>query len=732
MSRKIVVILLAACVVLQLFGCGQKQETTGGEEATQDIPEKGRYVEKEIIIPEEIVSKNIVQIEKKGDKLCLYVKQENEDNIKIICYLYQDGSFEKYTPAWLEALSFSKDQMDDYSPIKVIENVTEKSYLFCVLREGDDNIAHLFCSEDGVSTKEITPADWLEEDPQYHFYMVPSDVGVLQDGTIIANYNHIIKSYSADSYEVINEMQLQNEYGEKLIIKDNLFYLVVLNNDYQFSGIQVYDKDMKLLNTVVPTDFACSDCCMDILSDGSFVLAAKPGLYKVNTEGIWEKLVEGIYTSFALENKWCIDFAAMDIGIYYGLFESDENKLLMEYKYDPNISNLPETTLTVYSIYDNALLNQAAASFTKSNPGVMVKIEVGISRNNLENPDISTILQSVNAKLMNNEGSDIMLLDGMDRDALIEKNVLAEINDVIMPMIEDGTLLPNIMNNYVTDSGAIYSVPLKFSMNLIMGSKVNVSSVGTIQDLAYMATQHEESLMGPRTINDLTCELVPYMVTDIVKGNKLDQEALKQNLEYLKMIADNCGIVADYGDNERAYNYMELASKTSVAFYETEGLLYSIYGMGVVQYVKGSFTSFENAYSPIGEIAINKATENMNVAKEFVKYALSYDIQEVDSYDGFSVNVKALESQLKQPAYGFETDIEVGDGQYDMLRVLDVEEENRKKMLELCKVVNKPIVNDPQILKVITEVLPMYLDGTNTIEDTIIQIEKSLNMYLAE
>lgn len=730
MSKKLMVILLAASMVVQLFGCGQQKEAS----KEQAEPEKGRYVEKDISLPEEIDSKDIIQIGKREDSLCIYVKEQKEDEIKIVSYLYKNGNFEVHTPAWLEDLSFSKDVLCNYIPIKVIENVAGKSYLFCAFMEGEDSIGHLFCSQDGVVAEDVTPGDWLVPVTIYNFYQVPEDVDVLEDGTVVAFYGYNVRTYSPDSYEMIGEVSLQSQYMNLKVYK-NEFYLVAMNNNFAFTGIEVYDKECKLVNNISPDEISASNCFFDILSDGSFVLAAKPGLYKTAADNKWEKQVDGIYTTFAMEDKWCIDFTAFDSRIYYALFgTAGENRLLMRYEYDPNYSNLPETVLTVYSIYDNPAINQAAAAFTKKNPGVLVKVEVAISDNNLENPDLKTVLQTVNTKLMNNEGSDIMLLDGMDKDSLIETKVLADMSDIIKPMIEDGTLLPNILNNYVTANGEVYTVPLKFSLNLIVGSKVDAGQADTIKSLAEMAAKHEDSLMGVRTISDLTGQLVPYMVPDIIKGNELNKEALKDNLEYLKTIAINCGIVNDYGEAYRAKNVWELASEISLAFQETRGFVDAIFPMGIMAFVNGTCSAFENAYKPIGEIAINRETENMDVAKEFVKYALSYDIQDTDSYDGFSVNTKALENQITidRTGWGFETDIAIGDGQYAILKADAISPENLQKLLDFCKKVDKPVVNDQEILKVITEEFPKYLDGTSTIEDTIVRIEKGLNMYLAE
>lgn len=53
---------------------------------------------------------------------------------------------------------------------KVVENTGGKSYLLAIKMETQNIVAHLYCTGgDGMAVEDITPADWLEEDPEWHF-----------------------------------------------------------------------------------------------------------------------------------------------------------------------------------------------------------------------------------------------------------------------------------------------------------------------------------------------------------------------------------------------------------------------------------------------------------------------------------------------------------------------------------------------------------------------------------
>lgn len=734
MLKKGIAALLTFIMIVSCAGCGEKKE------AVNENTQKGRYVEREIELPEGIAQENVFQIEKKGDKLCLYVKEEKDGSMGIASYRYEDGGYERDTSAWLESLSFDMEETGGIGSGKIIENVNGKSYLYCTYLTGENTMGHLYRSEDGIQAEEITPTDWLVEHPEYHFFECPQDVGILEDDTIVASFYSQAKIYSGADRSLLQSITYSEEYSESIYADKNTYYL--LSQDYNsygmsFKGIDVYKQGAdSVQETYLCEKEIGAGNHMDILSDGSFVVCGQNGLFKLDSaSGEWSILVEGIYTSMSDNSMWCVDLTALDNGTCYALFAKEEGeKVLMEYVYDPDMPTMPETVLTVYSVYDNVTLKQAAAMYTKKHPDVLVQVEVGVPAEEVGNVDFNTLLQNLNTKLLAGEGADILVLDDLNTKSFIEKGILADISDIVTPMAEEGTLLKNIVDGYTSKEGEIYLIPLKFSLNLLIGRTIDAEKAGSLEDMSKVLSKEQESVLGAMTANDLATVFVPYMVSDIVKEKALDKEAFIQKLEYLKAIAENSGIVEKYPENGGALRIWDIASSAGAAFYDVEGFLQSMLPIAAAKLVNGSYDSFENAYRPIGQVGINADSENVEEAKNFIRYALSFEAQDGDFYDGFAINTQALENQVQKDRsdYAMYTEIAIGGGQYTPFEIGPISEEDAAKLLNICKSVNKKMVKDKEIIKAVTEALPLYLNGESTLEDTVTKIERSLNMYLAE
>lgn len=731
--KKLISMLLIASMLIAPVGCGAKGEsgkTAGTPNVENGTGEKGRYVEKEIAFPEGVDKEDVFQIAKKEGDMCLYATVKKEGGTGIVCYRYKDGSFSEDTPVWLEALTIEEELYQT----KVVENAGGKSYLLAIKMEEQNILAHLYCTgSDGTTVEDITPADWLEEDPEWHFFEFPQDMAVLDDGSIVANFIDSVKVYDG-SGALIRTMPLMSGYGEKVYADKNFFYLEKQNNVQELKGIEFFsattDKPEK--------EIACAESIgsgsfMDMLGDGSVIVYAKGGIYKCSAEGEWSRLLAGSYTSLALGNMWCSGMTALDSGVFYALLDGDTEKYLMEYTFDPEMPLTPATVLTVYSVYDNATLKQAAAMYTKEHPDVLVEVEVGIPYEEMETADLNTVLQNLNTRLLAGQGTDLMALDGLHADSFVEKGMLADISDIVTQMSENGEILKNIADDYTQEDGSVYMIPLRYSMRLLLSGTIDTKEAGSVEALAAVLGQQPLAL-GPITISDLVDIYMPYMVSDIVKDKKLDKEALAKCLEALKMIAGSYSIVANYTDDVMSYQSWDLTSGADAAFSDAAGFLDSMLSIAVVNEVKGNYNSFENAYTPIGEIGINKETQYPEQAKDFLRYALSVQVQEGDFYDGFPVNEEALIKLAEKDRSNYEvyTMIQMPGGDVKDFTVGAQSKEDCDRIIELCRKLNKKVVDDTQINLVVSDVLPSYLDGSSSLEDTIDKIERGLNMYLAE
>lgn len=368
--------------------------------------EKGGYVENEISLPEEIDSKNIFQIGKKGDNLCIYVKENKDEDIKIACYIYRDGSFQKETPAWLESITLKETYI-----LKVIEDINGKSYLYCVtVLEEEMAQGRLYRTEDGIQSEDITPPDWLIEIPEYHYYDYPMDLVVLEDDSIAVNFYYQGKIYSGENRSILKEFRYPNDYSENIYAFKDKFYLIEINQNWEFAGINVYKQGTDSPESTIGSEEKIgSSSYMDILSDGSIIVCGGNGIFRQDAASQeWSKLIGGGSTGFALENMWCMGITALDSGTCYALFNQESTKkVILEYVYDPELVTEPETILSVYSVYDNPTVKQAAAMYSRLHPEVLVEVEIGIPYEEMGTADKNTVLQNLNVRLLAGDGPDI-------------------------------------------------------------------------------------------------------------------------------------------------------------------------------------------------------------------------------------------------------------------------------------------------------------------------------------
>lgn len=728
-KRQIALGLALVLGISALSGCGRQEESLG------QIPvEKGRYVEKEVALPEGLAVENIVQIFGEDGKLHLLSAAAQEEGTKLQEWQLADGKVEEITPEWLKQFP---TELTEYGSVKLLKN-GETSYIYATYAEGEDYKAHLWKSTDGMTSEEVTPKPWQEINEEWGFYDTPSDVAVLENGMLLGMFYDRIEQYQEDGTRV-NSIPLSAYVNSNALrSRGNRFYMLGGNEMQEVTGVEIWDEKSSVAVSQIPfTLKSNSYAYFDVLKDGSIVLACGDGIFKCSEGSTqWEQLIAGVDTSFALNNMWVRSMAALEDGSCYALMASEDGTgTLFSYVYDPEAEILPTQVLKLYTVHESFLLQQAAVMFHKQNPSVIVEVETAVSYEDMymSNPDYQQIYQDLNTRLMAGEGPDILVMDKLDMDSFVEKGLLSDINDVVAPLEENGALLKNITGSYLAD-GKRYAVPLQFSIVLALGRELNLENMLDLESVAKVMADTTESLMGDRTAEELVDEWMPYFKGELIKDKKLDKEVLKENLEYLKSIADNCGYVEKRADDSWQWNAWELASYVKYALYETEGFNGAMLPVSLVNLVKGEFGAFDNGFSPLLEMGINSQSKQQELAKEFLAFALSEEIQNHDYYQGFPVNAASLEVQSKADRSNAEayTMIEVGEGMSEEFAIKSYSEEEAAKLMDICKGVSKRLTVDDKIKEEIVYALPEYLKGNRSVEETVDEIEAALRMYLAE
>ena len=710
-------------------GCGKKDSGS----ASQMELEKGRYVETEEALPDELGDWTVRQMFSAGEEIHLLVTRQDAEKTFVREWAQQGETFADVTQEWLAAMELP---CGDGLEVQLTQDGAGVQYLYAEFAEpGDEKQprGHLWRG-DGAEVRDITPEKWTVLNEQWGEYEYILGVEAMNNGTLtVLSYTSVDTLYGEDG-SVIESGELSTWY-EQIFGNGENVYLCASDA----SGIKIEKRKEgragDAANLVFPT-VGTGSVSFCALQDGTLIAAGADGIFRYAADsGSWEKLLNGMGTDFSAMDCWCVGLNALEDGRIYALFQKSEGGVILnKYEYDPEAVTEIEEELKVYTVYESYLLQQAAVMYHKEHPEILITIQVVYPRYYNGETDYNAVYQELNTMLMGENAPDILVMDHLDMDSFIKKGLLEDISDIVTPLEENGELLSNITGSYVQEDGSRYVAPLQFGFNMAVGRDIGTENMASLKALAEFLSQSNDNYMGDQTVSELVDKFYPYFCGEIVTDGQLNREKLGENLEYLKAIADNCGITDARGKGERCCNIWDMASEAKLAFETVEGFKECLFPIAVRDYVGGDFTAFENAFIPMVQTGICTKSPYADTAKDFLGFALSQSIQDTDYYNGFPINRVSLEKQTHKDRKEAEayTTIEVEGGGEAEFPILDYSDETAEEILSLCKSLDRPVMEDDKIREVLIESLEGYLNGTQSKEETIQKIEGGLKMYLAE
>ena len=717
-----------------LAGCGKQNQ----QEDTPAVQEKGRYVESEQTLPEEWSGWTARQLFVRDDKLHLVMAKAEDERLAVRELEQTEEGFADVTGQWLEDIVLPAEQWID---LRLMQDGNGVQYLFSQYGDGDEYKGHLWKSE-GDAAVEVTPEDWNRLNEDWGIYEMIFGIAALDSGQLFVNGAMAISLVSGQDGSTLESEASTGDYAETVLSDGQNIYLVCRDSSGNVGQIEKRPEGKKKDAEIIPMDLegknGLSFCAAD---DGTIIAAGNSGIFRYAADGDkWERLLPGSETSFALSDRWCVGLAASTDGGIYALFSQDGgNAILNVYRYDPDAVAEVTEVLKLYAVEESYLLQNAVALYHRTHPEVMIETEYAYSLDdsysNVEY-DYNEVYQKLNTMLMSGDAPDILVLDHLNPDSFIEKGLLADLSGVLAPMEEDGELLKNITDSYRAEDGGTYVIPLQFGFSYITGRDITAADMQSIETLAAFLKGKQESYMGCKTVEDMVDLFYPYFCDDIVKEKTLDKDVLREKLEAMKIIADNCGIVEKYDDkNNRRHNIWDLASEIKLAIEKgAAGFNDCMFDVAITDYIKGEFAVFENQFIPSLETAVCTKSQKQETAKDFIRFALSEQIQDQDYYSGFPVNARSLEKLTLRDRSDMAavTTIEGDDGSEVMFEIKAFPESTAQRLAEICKTVSRPVKEDAKIRELLIDSLSSYLRGQGSLEDAVSEIEKGLNMYLAE
>ncbi|WP_097015439.1 extracellular solute-binding protein [Anaerocolumna aminovalerica] len=723
--------------VLLLTGCSTKKE----EKNVSSSNIKGRYVETDVSLPEEFDKSTVLQLTKKNGMPFLYAFS-SEDALTITGYqMNNDGSWTEDTPEWLQSDSLLKAYL--YEP-EVFEDTNGNQFLYYLDIEEDSYKANLFRSTDGTTYDIISPEGWNELYPESdNYYITPRKVTVMEDGTLAALFSDGEISFY-DKVNFLKQKSITGQYYVETILTaaDKSLILGQTDNHENLVSIDVYDTTT-YNKTSYPyqSDFkGYTSTYFDINDKKEMALCDTGGIH-VLEEGTstWQTIVDGTLTSLSMSTMWTMGFVSGSDSNYYILYNSKNGCSLMKYSYDKSVDTVPSTELTIYSLKESATLRQAAAVFHKTYPDVKINFTIAMTDDEYRKADRTAkedYIRALNTELLAGNGPDILVLNELPADSFVEKGVLTDISDIIQPMIDKGELYPDIMKNYIKDD-KIYYVPARFNLQLLCARTPNAQDLSTLENLADYAVNHmDKTLFGSMALEDFITTFAPYITNKILNNDgKINKEKLVSELETLKSIGDNIGIIDEYTGDDKYMNHpLNLTDKIELNLSKCGGFNDAIFPIGIVELIKGSYTVFENSFTSSCELGINQASKSQELAKEFISLVLSEKIQKDDFYDGFSINKKGLilNSQEDRSNYALATGITTEDGK-DMVYTFEaLNKEQMEQLIQNCSKASNRIIKDEPLLETLKEETKEFFQGNLSAEETANLIIQKANVYLSE
>ena len=399
--------------------------------------------------------------------------------------------------------------------------------------------------------------------------------------------------------------------------------------------------------------------------------------------------------------------------------------------------------LSVYSLYDNDDIRQAAAMYQKANPNVYVKLETGITGE--DGASSEDVLKTLNTEIMAGNGPDVLLLDGMNEDSYIEKGVLTDLSDLLG---DKSAYYENIVGTFQGEDGSIPAVPLRFQIPLLF-----TTENGTLD--------YEALCQKAGVFNSTNAQLLLLKFWNTCEGSvqkedgTLDEAALRSFLENMKTMK------GELTDSDKEMAQMMLTGFAGSGF--STGMLTSIVSDlmnfladsdGTVVGTIGSAVDFQelvsvkeqigkgdyqampgtetNVFVPAEIIGVNSKSAKADAAKEFVSYLLSEAAQSIQQGGGMPVSREAFRNTFSSLSEGGGISTSDENGNMISLNLVLPAQEEIDKICSIAEKLTTPSTMNQLLQETILEQGYSYLSGEQDLDTTVGNITQKMNLYLAE
>lgn len=726
--------ILAVGVMSVLSACGSGKTTSGENSQAQNESTapggqsaKGRYMEEEIALPEEIAGNGLVGVVQKEDKSLVFCIPDENSKARLYSLDSKSG--------WTEGEAVTAPE--GIRPSKMMQGENGRYYYGGF---DEDYIFHLWTTEDDGTTRELL-SDVFKVQEGKDYGIIPDFIAALPGESFLVS-----QTSQADIYQ--SDGRMRASLAQDFIGMDVRIPVSVSGEEY----LTLNNQKLVRYNLETGTQTGSYDLPdkgrdvwqMPVFSDdeGYVYIASQTGLYRTGRDGtVWEQLIDGSLNSMGRQDMFMRSFFKGPDNDYYGVFSTGDSRLkVLHYYYDETVDTVPPETLTVYALRDNATVRQAASILQKNNP--QVKVDFRIAVENEEEEVTEDVIRALNTELLNGKGADVLILDGLPMQTYKNKGILADITNLFETDNDD--LLANVRSNFTAEDGKIYYMPARIDVPVIFGEP---EAVAAFQDIDRMAAYDKpQSLFAPDIYENIINMTSYTCYKELFNENgTVDGDVLARYLSAVKSAGEKSNVQVSYAqsDMERlmvnntvlprgfgrqgSYN---IASKRCAAGTEILNSIDSaMLPLAAAEMINSEIEPLGGIYMPNVVAGINASCTNRETAEEFVRTLFGSEVQDESLRDGFSVRNSSLDKWAKVES---EISIATSSGEGIMLSGSWPVQADRDKILAIVRTASIPALTDQQIVDMIVDGSKDYLNGKETVEDTVQAIENKMKLYVNE
>ncbi|MCP1101453.1 hypothetical protein M2454_001189 [Aequitasia blattaphilus] len=396
--------------------------------------------------------------------------------------------------------------------------------------------------------------------------------------------------------------------------------------------------------------------------------------------------------------------------------------------------------LTIYSLYNNQNVELAINAFEIEYPNIKVNYKVGISDGNIATE--TDVIKNLNTEIMTNKGPDILVLDDLPYTSYMEKGLLMDLAETI----KADKYFANVVEQFKSSEDEILAVPSRIVLLALEGevglgessdsisaieeyikkvdNQMNYSEEEFMQMMEFLYSSYVEPMIGTDTEIEekllteyISCIRTLYSkcgypeLSDSWRNNSAEKNGVYVTVNYFNWVADDRAITFDYVDFVKL---IPILNEITNADESKEYCLLS--------------DNSEKVYIPAGILGISAASKKGELAKKFINFTMSKKVQSNDNITGFPNNKEALKVCLQDDRHNVYTNIDETTG----FQIHPYTESEADKFVSHFEELNKPILRDSYIKKVILESAGNSLAGDIAVSSVVSEIMEKINIYNQE